>query len=85
MANILERKCWMSNNALQRGRGFRKVFFLLLLVLLHMAPCHSLPLKESCEVCAENGRYQIGESLTKNNKYKSKGKSSGHAHKLCWQ
>lgn len=36
------------------------------LVLLHMAPCHSLPLKESCEVCAERGRYQIGESLTKN-------------------
>lgn len=52
--------------------------YFFLLVLLHMAPCHSLPLKESCEVCAENGRYQIGESLTKNNK--SKGKSPGHAH-----
>lgn len=41
-------------------------FFLL--VLLHMATCHSLPLKEYCEVYAENGRYEIGESLTKNNK-----------------
>ena len=54
----------MSDGALQRGRGFRKVFFLL--VLLHMAPCHSLPRKESCEMRAEHGRYQIGESLTKN-------------------
>lgn len=30
-----------------------------------MAPCHSLPLKESGEVCAEHSGYQIGESLTK--------------------
>ena len=63
MANVLEGKML---DALQRGRGFRKAFFLL--VLLHMATCHSLSLKEYCEVCAENDRYEIGESLTKNNK-----------------
>lgn len=27
MASVLEGKCWMSDSALQRGRGFRKVFF----------------------------------------------------------
>lgn len=27
MASVPEDKCWMSDSALQRARGFRKVFF----------------------------------------------------------
>lgn len=64
MANVLEGKCWMSHSTLLRGRGFREVLFLL--ALLHMAPCHNLSLKESCEVCTVLSTYQIGKSLTKN-------------------